>query len=210
MPTPDDVSRYVVELQTDNGKGLGVVVRDHILTCAHLFDIIKGSRELMLSVTATIRGETKPSDYYVQTLDCLLDFMVLGYNPVFQEITSDAQFGLEEIEPCLNPVALVFPDGLNDATIPVYFFLPDGQTPVQATATVSRHSPDIFIDAISQAGCSGGPIFTADHHLIGIFQARYSVAGKGLNESHAIRIDLAATEWLRRDLGGFRPLNLAD
>ncbi len=208
MPSQESMSRYVVQLESDIGRGLGVVVRDHILTCAHLFDVFKGTRGLMLSLKATIPECETTSEYFVQTLDCLLDFMVLGYSPIHQEIVGDLQFGLEQIEPHLSPKELVFLDGAEPATVPIYFFLPDGHTPVQGQARIFRHSPLIHIDAASQAGCSGGPVFTADHHLIGILLGSRKLDGQETEITHAVRIDLAATEWFRREVCGFQPLDL--
>ena len=208
MAQQESMHRYVVQLESDIGRGLGVVVRDHILTCAHLFGVFKGTRGVMLSLKATIPEDGRTSEYFVQTLDCLLDFMVLGYSPIFQEIVGDLQIGLEEIEPHIIPQELVFPEGVDHVDIPVYFFLPDGKTPVHAEARISRHSPLIHVDAASLAGCSGGPVFTADHHLIGILLGGRKLEGQETEITHAVRIDLAATEWFRREVGGLQPLNL--
>jgi hypothetical protein len=208
MSNPMETSRYVVKLNSDTGRGLGVVVQDRILTCAHLFEIFKATRNLTLSLSAEIPGEDSPSEYFVQTLDCLLDFMVLGYNPIDHEIVGDLQFGLEQIEPPLKPASLEFPKDLNRVQLPVYFFAHDGTTVIHANATISRHSPTICIEAKSEPGCSGGPIFTADHRLIGILQGGRKLDGDEEHTTRATRIDLAATEWLRRELGGFAPLDL--
>jgi len=209
MSTPQDMSRYVVRLTLDQASGLGVIARDHILTCAHFFRGCAVDRFRLLALEAAIQGEASPSEYFVQTLDCLLDFMVLGHQPIGQEVGADPQFGLEEIEPHIKPVRLVFPNGWRSGIqIPVYYFAPDGKTPISATAVVYPNAPTIRLYGQIEKGCSGGPVFTADHHLIGIINGAIDSGSDLSREVHALRLDLAATGWLCAELDGFAPLNL--
>jgi hypothetical protein len=56
-------------------------------------------------------------------------------------------------------------------------------------------------------GCSGGPVFTEDHQLIGIVQGHFHDKGQTL-WIKCLRIDFAATGWLRQEMGGFEKYRL--
>jgi hypothetical protein len=56
-------------------------------------------------------------------------------------------------------------------------------------------------------GCSDGPVFTEDHQLIGIVQGHFHDQGQTL-WIKCLRIDLAATGWLRQEMGGFEKYRL--
>jgi hypothetical protein len=192
-------ARYVARIRLDGNEGLGVVVPGHILTCAHFAPAVKIDRWNWLEV----KGSTSMQEetvFFVQTLDCLLDFMVLGDNPLWQEIDSDSW--LEPVEPAIKPVRPVFPGDRPAVRTPVYFFSPDGCTPIFATATLYRFSPWMVLDQPCAKGCSGGPVFTADHRLVGINQGSFQYHGAQPDQGHAIRIDQAATGWLCEELGG--------
>ena len=199
MQASQDMRRYVVKLALDGAEGLGVAVPGHILSCAHFFKTFGVDRWIWLEVTGEIPGEDKAA-YHVQTLDSLLDFMVLGENPIGQEI--DGACWVVDIAPPIKPVRLAFPEGQFAVRVPVYFFAPDGKTPINAQAIIRRHSPTISLDQPVQNGCSGGPVFTADHRLIGIIQGSYKFHGARPDQGHAVRIDQAATGWLCEELGG--------
>ncbi|MEI7901765.1 MAG: hypothetical protein WCK89_16045 [bacterium] len=199
MDSIQDMRRYVVKLALDGSEGLGVAVPGHILSCAHFFKTFGVDRWIWLEVAGEIPGEEKAT-YHVQTLDSLLDFMVIGENPIGQEI--DGSCWVVDIEPPIKPVRLVFPDGQIAVKVPVYFFTPDGKTPINAQAIIYRYSPTIYLDQPVLKGCSGGPVFTADHRLIGIIQGGFQFHGAQPDQGHAVRIDHAASGWLCEVIGG--------
>jgi len=194
-----DMQRYVAKLNLDGSEGLGVVVPGHILTCAHFAKAVSIDRWSWLE----IKGSTSAQEetvFFAQTLDCRLDFMVLGVNPLGQEVDSDSW--LEPVEPGIKPVRPVFPDDQAAVTMPVYFFSPDGCTPVFAEATLYRFSPWMLLKHPCPKGCSGGPVFTAGHRLLGIMQGTCQYHGAQPDQAHAIRIDQAASGWLVDELDG--------
>lgn len=199
MDVIQEMRRYVVKLALDGAEGLGVAVPGHILSCAHFFKTFGVDRWIWLELKGEIPGEDKAT-YHVQTLDSLLDFMVLGENPIGQEI--DGSDWVVDIEPRIKPVRLVFPEGQFAVRVPVYYFSPDGQTPIHAQAIIQRHSPTINLDQPGLKGCSGGPVFTADHRLIGVIQGSFTFQGAIPDQGHALRIDQAASGWLCDQLGG--------
>lgn len=199
MVSTQGMQRYVAKLNLDGNEGLGVVVPGHILTCAHFAKAVVNDRWSWLEINGSTSMQ-EDTVFFVQTLDCRLDFMVLGDNPLGQEIDSDSW--LEPVEPGIKPVRPVFPDDQSAVTIPVYFFSPDGCTPVFAKATLYRFSLWMVLDQPCQKGCSGGPVFTADHRLIGIMQGSFRFHEAQPDKAHAIRIDQAATGWLVDELGG--------
>ncbi len=200
MNSLKETRRYVVHLSLDGMSGLGVVVPGHILTCAHFFATVGVDHWIWLEVVGEISGEDK-CVYYVQTLDSLMDFMVLGDNPLEQDVDSGSL--IENIDPPLKPVRLVFSEKEARVTIPVYYYAPDGTTPIHTIATVHRDSPSIALDHSVDKGSSGSPLFTANHKLIGIVLGQFKWGGVQPVQGHAIRIDQAATGWLCDELGGF-------
>ena len=197
--TADDRSRYVAKLSLDGGEGLGVVVPWHILTCAHFADAVKIDRFSCLELTGTIPG-CEEAFYYAQTLDCLMDFMVLGDTPINVDLEDCCC--VEPVNPPIKPVRLLFPEGQSAVKLPVFFFSPDGKTPVFATAKVYQYCHTIVLDQPLTKGSSGGPLFTVDGRLIGIMQGTFNYHGLIPDTSDAIRIDHAASGWLVEQLGG--------
>lgn len=204
------MSRYVVKLSTEGATGLGVITGDHILTCAHYYEYIKASvYGHFMYVDCQVRGDDGTYEYFVQTADGPLDFMVLGQNPIGHEIDNDKARPLFtfEIAPEIKPVRLVpSPDAAACIELPVYFFAPDGKTVIPTTATLRPYSANITLatDEVRK-GCSGGPLFTADHQLLGIIQGSFSAAK---NTGRASRIDLLASGWLCQKLGDLDDLPL--
>ena len=194
-----DMSRYVAKLSLDGCEGLGVVVPWHILTCAHFAEAVKIGRLNWLEMKGTIPGCSEEV-YYAQTLDCLMDFMVLGDEPL--NIGLDDGGWVEPLEPPIKPVRIMLPEGQAAVRTPVYFFAADGKTPVFATAKVYQVSHTIELDRPLPKGASGGPLFTADSRLIGVMQGTFCFHGAIPDKSHAVRIDQAASGWLAEQLGG--------
>lgn len=194
-----DMSRYVAKLSLGGIEGLGVVVPWHILTCAHFAEAVKIGRLNWLEIKGTIPGCSEEV-YYAQTLDCLMDFMVLGDEPL--NIGLDDGGWVEPLEPPIKPVRIMLPEGQAAVRTPVYFFAADGKTPVFATAKVYQNSHTIELDRPLPKGASGGPLFTADNRLIGIMQGTLYFHGSMPDIGHAVRIDQAASGWLVDRLGG--------
>ncbi len=204
-PMEKDMSRYVATLSLNGKEGLGVVATGHILTCAHFFPGVCIDRETWFEVSGSIPDQ-EPAEYYVQTLDAMLDFMVLGDNPL--NIALDGEAVVWEIEPDIRPVELHFPETAASVRTPVYMFTPDGKTAVHASATLYQWCHVFKVHHALDQVCSGSPVFTADHELIGIVQGRhYDINGTPWIQ--ALRIDMAASGWLRHELGGFDPYPLA-
>jgi hypothetical protein len=200
-----DMSRYVAALSLNGKAGLGVVTTGHILTCAHYFQGVCVDRESWFEVSGSI-PEQEPAEYYVQTLDPMLDFMVVGDNPL--NIGTGDEAVVWEIMPDIKPVDLLFPAKFDCCRIPVYLFAPDGKTAVQADATLYKWCHVFKVHHAMEPICVGGPVFTADHELIGIVQRRHRDIN-GTPWIQALRIDMAATGWLRHEMGGFQPYQLA-
>ena len=210
MNTATDMSKYVVQIVTDRGNGLGVIAGEHVLTCAHFYDIAKIDRLLMQSFHIVMPAFNEEGDLWVQTLDSVLDFMVLGYQPINQFIDDETGCALELAAPPIRPCRLVFPPGADTIEIPGYCFAPDARTRIDLDLRLHRHSHTISTkgDHIVP-GCSGGPIFTRDHHLIGIMQGVTHLVGVTTpSDGHHIRIDLAASGWLGQEYGGLDDLLL--
>ena len=199
MVSIQDMQRYVARLNLDGCEGLGVVVPRHILTCAHFAYAVTAGPENYFGLTGTIPGYQK-TFYSYKTLDSRLDFMVLGDNPFNVGINEGGC--VESVKPPIKPVRLLFPEGQSAVKMPVFFFAPDGKTPVFATARVYRHFCTIELDQPLPNHGEGGPLFTADGRLIGIMQTTFKYRGIIANISYAIRIDQAATGWLVDRLGG--------
>lgn len=197
--TADDRARYVVKLNLNGIEGLGVVIPWHILTCAHFWETVKIDWLSCLELIGTIPG-CEESVYYVQMLDGLMDFMVLGNEPLNVGLDDDGW--VDPVEPPIKPVRIVFPKGQTAVRIPVYFFAPDGKTTIAAHAKVYKHSHIIMLDQVDGNGGIGSPVFTADHRLVGIMQGRFSYGDSRLDEGVAVRIDKAANGWLVDELGG--------
>jgi hypothetical protein len=193
------MARYVAKIRLDGKEGLGVVVPRHILTCAHYIEKVGLDRFSWLEIhgTTSMQEETV---FFVQTLDCRLDFMVLGDNPLGIDLDSDSW--LEPVDPEIKPYRICLPKDQFAVKIDAYFFAPDGITPVQTHATVSSSSPWISLDHPVSKGSSGGPLFTSDHRLIGIIQGTWGGCGGQAGAGSAIRIDQAATGWLFGELNG--------
>lgn len=204
MNTCPDMRRYIVRISYDGGTGLGVVCGEHILTCAHFYDVFKVDLLLTGSLQVEVPALQETGEFWVQTIDAALDFMVLGDQPLNHEVIEDSRSPeLSEIEPAIRPARLVFPPESGPVTLPGYFFAPDGVTRVDTILRIHPCSHGITVignDVVK--GSSGGPIFTADHHLIGIVQAMLHAAPILPNSGHGTRLDMAATGWLCHQLGG--------
>lgn len=199
MVLTQDMQRYVAKMSLGDSEGLGVVVSGHILTCAHYFESVRIDWLNELEIKGTIPG-CEEEVYYVQALDCLMDFMVLGDEPL--NVGHDEGGWVEPVKPPIKPARIVFPEGRSAVRTPVYFFAPDGKTPVVAHATVYKHSHAIMLDQAVGNGGTGGPVFTADHRLVGIIHGRFHYGGSCPDEGVAVRIDQAANGWLMDRLGG--------
>ncbi len=206
----DPMARYVVKISTEMGSGLGVATGCHILTCAHLRKQWCVDRLMTYTLDAVSDYWDEPAESYVQTLDYAMDFAVLGDSPlrVCVEIGDAPATSFEEIVPHLIPSRLVFPETMTEACLPGFFFAPDGHTRIHCMLSVSRGSPTIFMDTTEcQPGCSGGPIFTAENHLVGIVQGSlhpYGADGvQPAEDASGTRIDMAATGWFVEEIGGF-------
>ncbi len=207
MDKGSDMSCYVARLRSKIKYGLGVVVNGHILSCAHLFHYFSVDKFQCLEIHCRIPGE-KAAIYYVQSLDCMLDFMVLGESPISMEANLGTA-SVPEMYPEIRPAQLVFPDHVDQVTFQAYFYEPDGRTVNHTTATVYRGSSALHLDHEVHTGSSGGPVFTKDHRLVGIMQG---YCGDDTVQLYgvAVRIDQAATGWLRENIGGFERLRLEE
>ncbi len=210
----DPMTRYVVKISTEIGNCLGVATGCHILTCAHLR---KWCVDRLAATTLDAVSDywDDPVESYIQTLDCCMDFIVLGDSPlrICIEDGDAPATSFEEIVPHLIPSRLVFPNGVDEACIPGFFFAPDGHTRIDCMLSVSRGSPNISMEACeSLPGCSGGPIFTTENHLIGILQGALHPWGaegvQSAESSSGTRIDMAATGWFVEEIGGLRECRL--
>lgn len=86
MKDEKDMSLYVAHLLISGHPFcLGVVVYRHILTCGHILSYFSVDKSNPLKVNCIVPCE-EPTEYYAQSIDCSLDFMVLGEEPLYTEI----------------------------------------------------------------------------------------------------------------------------
>ena len=206
-----DMTQYVAKIEGSDGeKGLGVVAGDFILTCAHYYDVFKADRFLMQSYSVELPRGAGKSEYWVVTVDPVMDFMVLGMQPLNHKIEGDACVSLEDFDPAITPVRIEFAGDLTGARVRGYFYSPDGVTRNDVEFNLRKGVHAFHLSPpIGWPGCSGGPVFTSDDQLVGIMQGLFNAQGKIL-DAVACRIDLAATGWLAQRYNGFAPFVISE
>lgn len=160
-----------------HGEGLGVLCGQWIFTCAHYFESLSCEIEaLQWLETWRICDETKGT--FAVLYASTMDFMILAPDSMTVESSEaggtesswDVIQAAEELHEALRPTEVVFQNGSAAVKLPGFFFGPDGKTRHHAEFALSRNSGFITFhsnDAVK--GCSGGPLFTEDFKLIGIY-----------------------------------------
>ncbi len=187
--------------------GLGLISGQYIFTCAHY------TKSLPLGLADTClfmvrRVSDNVCGRFAMYLGTTMDFMVLGLNGIHCELedgpTSDSWPVLDIGEPeteSIRPATIDFGDKTS-GRLPGFCFAPDGKTIYRVDLKVIRDRPEIvFTSKEAGKGCSGGPIFTEDFHLIGIYVASYTATdGPIVNEKIGKRIDMCCPVFLQRQL----------
>ncbi|MCE9616508.1 MAG: hypothetical protein K8T26_19715 [Lentisphaerae bacterium] len=212
--TMDDIRRALVHISPSCDAGckcLGIVSGEFVLTCAHLGSPALISVDILHTPLYDVRrlhdGTEGTLTMFAATN---MDFMALAPDTVFVNMsecgpTEDAFNVLLDEEGDYNdmrPSALEFGAGHDgEATLPGFFFSPDGSEVHDVELEVRRdwpliryHSDDVI------PGCSGGPIFTRDLHLIGISanSAKEAYPDQKQREGLGRRIDLCSPVFLHR------------
>jgi hypothetical protein len=136
-----------------------------------------------------------------------MDFMALSENGI--HVSGDCApsdnasylFGFPPTQPKpIRPAMLQFSENQANAKLPGFFFSPDGQTVHHVELKMFRDDPIITYESNDMIpGCSGGPIFTEDFHLIGInTNGRKAYKGEPHGEGVGKRIDLCCPLLLQR------------
>jgi hypothetical protein len=196
--TYDDILRSIVMISPIDDleqTGLGVISGNFVLTCAHH----RTSTSLMCD----------PSFYHVRRIaddqsgtlcayaSSSIDFMALSWDglmisfeggePLDGWIISDMS---DHPTPTPTMWSFTAPGGSHHTR--GFFFSPDGNTRNDVEMTLHDGAPWIEFDSTAAVkGCSGGPLFTSDHRLVGIFSS-IRRSGTVVTGGLAVRIDLAA------------------
>jgi hypothetical protein len=192
---------------------LGIICGEFIFTCAH----IAGDRPILgafadvplYEVTRIHDGADGTFAEYVATTT---DFMVLGpdgvgvglseYDGPTQScfnVLQDEDWDFNE----LHPSELVCSEAEGGAVeLPGFFFSPDGAEVHEVTFEIRQNYPLIqFASDDVLPGCSGGPLFTRDLHLIGVCTngSNFSIGSKSKG-CLGRRIDLCSPVFVHRQV----------
>ena len=213
-PTSIDEIRKALVHITDEGSpevlGLGIMCEPFILTCGHFMANRQLPTHFHDSIYFNVRricdGEEAVFMLYLATT---MDFMALSENGI--HVSGDCGpsdnasilFGFPPTQPrAIRPAMIQFGGNLTTAKFPGFFFSPDGQTVHHVELKVFRDDPIITYESNDMIpGCSGGPIFTDDFHLIGIHTSgRKAYQDDPCGEGVGKRIDLCCPLLLRRQI----------
>lgn len=212
--TLDDVRSRMVSI-SPLGKGgqqaaLGIIAERFIITCAHHLPAIGIGIFTEAAFEVRRIHETRKRSLFQYSASSH-DLMVISDQMPEEAVEGGiddadrADWELwtpedEEGRPRLMPVAVAA--GTTDPVrTPGYFFAPDGRTPVAVEFKPSRTWPFLHMDipaGFALKGCSGGPLMTADHKLIGIVIGAY----RGHEtQARAVQIDLVLPEFVKSRMG---------
>ena len=202
MNTDEQVCESVVAISTrkfPEGEGLGVLCGQWVFTCAHYFEALVIDLKCVpwLEVWRISDG-TKGT--FAMLYASTMDFMILAPDGMTSssseaggtESSWDVIIAAEERCSSLRPTEVVFQSGATAIMLPGFFFGPNGKTRHKAEFELHKDSAIIgFYSNDAVKGCSGGPMFTEDYQLIGIYTNSSKQPLEG-NLRHCIgrRIDL--------------------
>ena len=205
----DSVLASIVSLRPEGDQGLralGTLCGKHIFTCAHMFNYLPVSL-IETGLFDVCRTEGGPSGTFAMLLATTMDFMILapdGLNLGLSEggptsSAFDVADTWEERHPHIKPTSVRFESGVSAVELPGFFFGPDGKTIHKTVFTIFRDSEQVsYFSNEMVPGCSGGPLFTEDLHLIGV-NTNFSNMPNRSGQRHAVgrRIDLCCPQLLQ-------------
>jgi hypothetical protein len=182
------------------GEALGVLCGKWIFTCAHYFESLR-LYFLQDDLIEVWRAADGTQGNFAVLHASSMDFMILapdGMIVVSSEDDGPTQSSWDVIYSAsdaglpLKPCEITFLGDADKASVEGFFFGPDGKTIHQTTFELVKHSALITFhsnDAIK--GCSGGPLFTSDGKLVGIYtNSSEHLMENGLRHCIGRRIDL--------------------
>lgn len=190
--------------------GLGILCGERIFTCAHYRDSLPtGIAELHIYPVTRVCDGFKAD--FAMNFTTNLDLMVLAPNTLHfacgedEGPTSSAyelMYLYEESRSPLRPASIVFFSGVRSASVKGVFFAPDGKTLCPAEFQIHEDSPTItFYSKEMVKGCSGGPLITDDHKIIGVATSFSNILdGEARSECLGKRIDLCVPVYLQRQI----------
>ena len=208
----DDTRRALVQIHPSGEPattGLGIIAGEFVFTCAHFDDLIQLPTRILETPLFEVR---RLHDGVQGTLAMLVatstDFMALASDGVFVNMSeggpTESSYDVLTDEDgnynAIRPSMLEFSGAKASADISGFFFSQDGKRVHQVELSVSRNSPIItYYSNDMLRGCSGGPIFTNDLHLIGI-NTNMGDIFPGHHQRHCLgrRIDLCSPLFLHR------------
>lgn len=202
----ETVLNRMVFIHSVAGTGLGFLSGDRIITCAHVHPHLPvGFIETDLFEVERVRGGRGTfAMYAATTLDVMLlaqDGWHCGLSMGPTESAWKVINAVEDSEPDPIPSRILF-ETSDTASLEGFFIGKDGVTVHRTVFRLERDSEVIeFRTDACEGGCSGGPLFTADGHLIGVHTNRgpgLEKPGETLKEAVGRRIDVSLPEIVAR------------
>lgn len=163
----------MVFVKSASGNGLGFLSDGFIITCTHIHPHLPlGFIETDLFEVERINGGNGDFAMYIATS---LDVMLLaqdGWHCGLSEgPTGSAKnviYAVEGSEESQFPTKIDLASN-DECIVDGFFFGKDGTTIHKTQLHLNKHDETIdFYSEFIEAGCSGGPIFTHDFHLLGV------------------------------------------
>jgi hypothetical protein len=200
------IRERLVFVRHGESNGMGYLSDGMIFTCAHVHPHLPvGFIDTDLFDVQRVHGG---KGTFAMLAATSLDVMVLapdGWNCGLSEgPTRDALELICEIEvdeAAPRPAKIDF-RSMDSVRIEGYFFFKDGVTLRPAVFELSKDSEVIsFISTPDTQGCSGGPLFTNNGQLLGVFNATGPRLSRPITATHAAfgrRIDISLPEIVAR------------
>ena len=213
--TMDDIKKALVQISPswdDGATGMGIISGEFIFTCSHVADGLETATDIKDAALFEVRrlhdgAEGTLAMYVVSNTD----FMALAPDGLFVNMSecgpTESAFDVLLDEDgeynAIRPSRLEFPEGRNGITgLPGFFFSPDGQTVHEVDLALSKKGIQVRYESNDMVkGCSGGPIFTRDLHLVGV-NANMGPNFPGIDRQDCLgrRIDLCCPMFLYQEI----------
>jgi hypothetical protein len=188
----------IVKLKHEKGnEGLGVIIGEQIITCAHILPPFSCNLEFSPEIEVYhVFSKEKYMQFfrYASTFD----IATLGTQPYFVEYDDAPSEKAEIMYEEYGNLVTIFSNSVTDKKIEHkgYFYLPDGITQVDCNFKLSNSVSIWFESPHIQIGCSGGPLFNERNEVVGIISGILTGGEKGLI-ARAISVDIALPSILK-------------